>query len=123
MALSKRIWPNRAADPANEDIVARLQPFIMAPFKGERAEVWYLNLLGTRPDRQGRGVGHTLVRWGLAAAEAEDVWAAVIAAKGKDTFYQRRGFEFIDGSATAGEGNPLAGREGGHVHWKRPARR
>lgn len=112
------------ADPAQEDMVVRLQPYVRAPFQGERADAWYLNLLGVRPEHQGHGIGRSLVTWGLEAAQGEkNVWAAVIAAKGKDAFYRTCGFEFVEGSVTAGEGNPLGGREGGHIHWKRPERR
>ena len=46
-------------------------------------------------------------------AREEDVPAAVMAAKGKETFYNRCGFTELVGWATDGVDNPLNGRIGG----------
>lgn len=120
MKVHKLIWPDRAADPDQEDILERAHPHFEHMYAGDRAECWSLNWLGVHPDYQGKGFGRELVRWGLDQAKAENVWAAVIAAKGKDPFYKNCGFEFILGSGGMGEGNPLANVEGANMHWKAP---
>lgn len=89
-------------------------------YEGDRAECWSLSWLGVHPDYQGKGFSRELVRWGLDQAKAENVWAAVIAAKGKDPFYKNCGFEFVLGSGGMGKGNPLADIEGANMHWKAP---
>lgn len=114
------MWPNRACDPAHEDVLERAHPYLVDAWSGARAESWYLEYLAVHPSAQGRGVGRALVRWGLRRAEEDGVCASVISAKGKDPFYQKCGFDVQDGRAGEGEGNPLAGVEGGNMWWKMP---
>lgn len=82
---------------------------------GPRAESWYLACLAIDPKCQGQGVGRSLVEWGFEQAAKENVCVSVISAYGKDGFYRRCGFDKESGTAGDGEGNPLAGIEGGLV--------
>lgn len=120
MKVHALLWPNRACDPAEEDIIDRTHPFLDGAWTGERSESWYLDMLAVHPDHQGKGIGRKLVAWGLARAEAEGVCASLISALGKDAFYQKCGFDVQDGRAGDGEGNPLANVGGGNKWWKMP---
>lgn len=123
MNLHALIWPNRASDPGEEDVIERAYPFFSHMWAGaDRAESWYLQNLAVRPSSQGRGVGRMLVRWGLDRARDEGVCASVVAARGKDPFYRKCGFDVQDGNwGMGGEDNPLHGFEGGNMHWRAPA--
>ncbi|KAI0018940.1 acyl-CoA N-acyltransferase [Xylariomycetidae sp. FL0641] len=118
MKVHALIWPNRACDPAKEDVGERAYPYINHVWSGERADSWYLEALGVRPDAQGRGIGQMLVRWGLDRAAEDGVCASVISAYGKDGFYHKCGFEIQEGKASMGEGNPLADVPGGNIWWR-----
>lgn len=120
MKVHALIWPNRACDPAQEDIVQRAHPFIEQAWTGKRSESWYLDFLAIHPDYQGKGIGRKLVLWGLKRAEEDEICASVISAAGKDPFYQKCGFDIQDGRAGAGESNPLADVAGGNMWWKMP---
>lgn len=123
MRLTPLLWPNRAADPKNEDILERTYPFIQPMWSGDRAESWYLELLAVHPDFQGKGIGRMLVKDGFARADRDGVCCSVISALGKEPFYQKCGYDIEDGSAGMGEGNPLAGSEGGRMFWRMPPKR
>lgn len=114
------IWPNRASDPKKEDLIERTYPYFQDIWSGERAESWYLELLAVHPDFHGKGIGKVLVQWGLDQAEKEGICASLISATGKDPFYQKCGFDIQLGSATMGEGNPLAGFRTANMFWKMP---
>ncbi|KAJ3498431.1 hypothetical protein NLG97_g1135 [Lecanicillium saksenae] len=120
MKVHALIWPNRACDPAREDIIERSYPCFKGVWSGDRAESWYLEALTIRPDYQGKSVGRQLVHWGLNKAEEEGVVASVISSWKMDGFYTRCGFEEQYGNATHGEGNPLAGIEGANMYWRWP---
>ncbi|ROW18190.1 hypothetical protein VPNG_00244 [Cytospora leucostoma] len=121
MKIHALLWPNRASDPVDEDVLERAYPFIKQAWSGERAESWYLQNLAVHPAFQGRGIGRMLVRWGLDRAAEDKVYASVIAARGKDPFYRKCGFDVQDGNwGMGGAGNPLQGFEGGNMHWKAP---
>ncbi|ORY59963.1 acyl-CoA N-acyltransferase [Pseudomassariella vexata] len=120
MGLHTLIWPNRASDPIDEDIVERAYPCFGDVWSGERAESWYLEYLALHPDFQGKGLGRMLVKWGLDRAEEEGICASVASTRGKDRFYQKVGFEEQYGNAGEGEGNPLAKVETGNMFWKMP---
>lgn len=120
MKFHALIWNNRACDPKEEDIIERSYPYFDGIWTGARAESWYLEALAVHPKHQGKGVGRKLVRWGLGRAEEEGVCASVISAKGKDEFYRKAGFDWQDGTAGMGAGNPLANVEGGNMFWKMP---
>jgi GNAT superfamily N-acetyltransferase len=111
--------PNRAADPVHEDIIERSYHFLDHVWTGSRAESWYLEALGVHPDFQNRGLGRALVKWGLDQAEQEGVSSSVIAADGKERFYQRCGFDVEPvGRSGEGEGNPLSEVPGGLIFFK-----
>lgn len=114
------MWPNRAADPKQEDVIERAYPCFDTIWSGKRAESWYLEALAVRPDFQGRDVGKKLVKWGLDKAQAEGVVASVVSAYGKDGFYIKCGFDEQYGSAKQGEGNPLADVAGSDIYWRWP---
>lgn len=111
------IWPNRAADPKDEDIIERVYPYLDHVWTGERSESWYLEFLAIHPSAQGQGIGRRLVQWGLDHAKEDGVCASVISARGKDPFYRKCGFDVHDGRAGMGVGNPLADVEGGNILW------
>jgi GNAT superfamily N-acetyltransferase len=55
---------------------------------------WYLATLGTRPDRQGHGVGSALMAPVLARCDAEGIPAYLESSKERNVpFYRRHGFE------------------------------
>lgn len=124
MALAMKghaiIWPNRAADRKEEDVIERVMPYVADSWTGDRGECWYLEVMAVRPDFQGKGIGRKLVGWGLQRAEDEGVYACVISAKGKEPFYQKCGFVLEDGHVGRGEGNPLAEWQGGRMLWRVP---
>ncbi|RGP62948.1 hypothetical protein FSPOR_8932 [Fusarium sporotrichioides] len=120
MNIHARIWPNRAADPKNEDIIERSYPYFQHIWSGKRAESWYLAVLAVHPDFQGKGVGRKLAKWGIEQAQAEGVCASLIAAEGTDEFYRKLDFEEQFGRATIGECNPLANIGGSYVYWYWP---
>lgn len=118
-AAEALLYPNRAADPPMLDVLERADPFVKHHWSGTRAESWYLNLLGVSPAHGGKGLGRDLVAWGFGRAREEGVGCSVIAAKGKEEFYRRCGFDVLAGRATdfGGERNPLQGVEGGAVQF------
>lgn len=118
MRVAAYIWPNRAADPVNEDIIERAHDYSLDVWSGPRAESWYLETLAVSPEYQGRGHGRALVEWGMEKAERENVSASVISAHGKERFYGKCGFNIPAGDSTAGEGNPLAGIPGGLIFFR-----
>lgn len=114
-SIAARIWPNRAAEAANEDIIERAYPYFNHVWSGPRAESWYLETLAVHPDYQRQGNGRALVKWGLDQAEQERVCASVVSARGKERFYERCGFDTKVGTASMGEGNPLAAVPGAPI--------
>ena len=58
---------------------------------------WYLGVLGTRPDRQGRGVGSALLRPVLGRCDAEGLPAYLESSKESNiAFYHRAGFRVLE---------------------------
>ncbi|KAF2502797.1 hypothetical protein BU16DRAFT_19241 [Lophium mytilinum] len=109
-AVHTFFYPNRAANPAVENILTDSFPYFSHHFTtpASRQEQYFLDVLGILPAYQGRGIGARLVRRGLEAADREGVCAAVMSSDGNDGFYKRAGFDEVVGWATEGEGNPLA---------------
>lgn len=122
MKVHATLWPDRAADPANEDIMERAHAYYETIWSGDREESWYLEWCAVHPDVQGNGVGRELVKWGLEQAENERICASVVSAWGKDEFYRKCGFDEQFGSAKMGEGNPLAEAnvKGCNMWWRMP---
>lgn len=100
------------------DLFERAYPFYKHLWSGDHENSWYLEILGVHPDFQGRGIGKTLVQWGLDQAEGEGVCASVMSAPGKDPFYQKCGFNVLHGRGGMGKGNPMAFLPGGNMWWK-----
>lgn len=120
MQVHALAWPNRAADPHDEDVIERAMPFIADAWSGDRADCWYLEMMAVKPDCQNQGIGRLVVDWGLERAREEGIHASVISAKGKEPFYQKCGFLLEDGHCGAGAGNPLSDWEGGRMFWVVP---
>lgn len=69
-----------------------------------RVPHWYLPVLGTAPDYQGRGVGSALLRALLARSDAEGLPAYLESSKERNLpFYQSHGFE-VQGTLRAPDG-------------------
>ena len=137
--LRRRILGNRASvrpTPDNPDplifgdFVPRVIPYILQFFDApHRQDHWSLEVLAVHPDHQGKGYGKELVLQGLEKAKTDpegDLPVCVIAADGKETFYQKCGFKELVGWASRttgkdGSDNPLRrnGVGGGAVLWTR----
>jgi GNAT superfamily N-acetyltransferase len=119
MTLLNIFSPNRAASQENEDIIERSYDHVDHIWTGERAESWYLECLAVHPDYQNRGQGRALVHWGLQQARREGIACSVIAADGKERFYQACGFHVGPvGRAGEGEGNPTRDVPGGLIFFQ-----
>jgi ribosomal protein S18 acetylase RimI-like enzyme len=58
---------------------------------------WYLGILGTHPDHQGRGFGSAVLLPGLARCDAEGISAYLESSKEANIpFYERHGFRVLD---------------------------
>ncbi|KIX01114.1 uncharacterized protein Z518_10180 [Rhinocladiella mackenziei CBS 650.93] len=111
--------PNRAASPTDEDIIEQSYHYLDHIWLGPRAESWYLECLAVDPAYQNQGAGRALVAWGLEQARKEGIATSVIAADGKERFYQNCGFDIGPvGRSGEGEGNPLRKAPGGLVFFK-----
>jgi GNAT superfamily N-acetyltransferase len=77
-----------------EEVWARIEAYEAALTADPRPRPhWYLGVLATHPDHQGRGLATTVMRPGLAAADAEgwDCWLETSTPANKG-FYAGRGF-------------------------------
>lgn len=132
--IQRFLVPDRAsARPTPSDpypltyynFIQRLIPFTKSYFSPPwRRNHWSLEVLAVHPDYHYRGIGRDLAAWGLERAKADGVPAVVVAAKGKETFYRRCGFELLVGYSSEGiddngNKNPLGERApgGGAVLW------
>jgi GNAT superfamily N-acetyltransferase len=67
---------------------------------------WYLGVLGTRPERQGKGIGSSLLQPVLERCDAEGVPAYLESSKHTNLpFYRRHGFE-VTGEINLAKGGP-----------------
>lgn len=62
---------------------------------GERKH-WYLELVGTRPEWQGKGAAGMLLRWGLERADADGVEAYLEASPKGRPIYEKFGFSEVE---------------------------
>ena len=81
---------------------------------GERRKVlmpdphWYLSAIGVDPERQGRGLGSTLVRAGLARADNENTPVYLeTETEGNVGFYQHLGFKVVEQTNAIGLDLPV----------------
>ncbi|EPE30171.1 Acyl-CoA N-acyltransferases (Nat) [Glarea lozoyensis ATCC 20868] len=61
---------------------------------GERKH-WYLELLATRPEWQGKGAGSKMLKWGLGKADEEGLEAYLEASPAGKRLYEKMGFKEI----------------------------
>jgi len=67
---------------------------------------WYLATLGTEPERQGKGIGSSLLQWTLAHVDREGLPAYLESSKERNVpFYARHGFE-VTGQIHTPNGGP-----------------
>lgn len=57
---------------------------------------WHLNFLAVRPDLQGRGIGSSIVKWGVNMAKEESIPCALEASRAGKRCYEKCGFIEID---------------------------
>jgi GNAT superfamily N-acetyltransferase len=57
---------------------------------------WYLEILATRPEWQGKGAGGKLLRWGLRKADEEGTETYLEASPDGKPIYEHLGFEEVD---------------------------
>ncbi|KAF2499143.1 acyl-CoA N-acyltransferase [Lophium mytilinum] len=122
--LSLLISPNRAAnpDPKFASPLYDSFPFFQHHWQGERANTYFLDVLGVHPKYQGHGFGRELLQWGLEQAQKQDVCVSLISSASGRGFYKRMGFGKEVGMCTEGEGNPLADLGSGWILFKDPVR-
>ncbi|KAF2804275.1 uncharacterized protein BDZ99DRAFT_452160 [Mytilinidion resinicola] len=123
-SLSLFISPNRAANP-HPKLASPLYdsfPFFQHHWRGERANTYFLDVLGVHPKYQGRGYGKELVQWGIEQAQKQDVCVSLISLAAGYGFYIWIGFDKEVGVCTEGEGNPLADLGSGWILFKDPLR-
>lgn len=115
--LGSLVWPDRAADPTQFDVLDRAMPFTTHYWKTpERLENWYLSLLGTSPEHQGKGYGKELLDWGFERAAEEGICVSLVSANGKDGFYRHHGVtEEVGYASEGGLENPLHDIPGGII--------
>ena len=76
---------------------------------------YYLFAIGTRPDRQGQGVGGTLIQAGLESIDLENMPAYLESSKESNVlFYRKFGFEVIEKAVPENGCPPL------WLMWRKP---
>ena len=69
---------------------------------------WYLSAIGVAPERQGEGLGTTLVRAGIARADRENTPIYLeTETEGNVGFYRHLGFEVVEQVSVEGLGLPV----------------
>jgi GNAT superfamily N-acetyltransferase len=90
-------WPLLQGGPRS---LARFLALGESEKRHPREEHWYLEVLGTRPDRQGEGLGSLLIGTGLGRADEEGLPGYLESSKEQNlAFYRRHGFE-VTGTIT-----------------------
>ncbi|KAI6793500.1 hypothetical protein KC367_g7363 [Hortaea werneckii] len=56
---------------------------------------WYLEIIATRPQYQGRGAGSMMINWGLERADQDNVEAYLEASPEAVSLYEKLGFENV----------------------------
>ncbi|KAK6373890.1 hypothetical protein LTS17_007859 [Exophiala oligosperma] len=137
--IKRFFFPNKAAiKPTAEipepltywNLMSRCGPFVKDFYSAPHRQknFWSLESLAVHPDYQGHGYGRELVEHGfeslVKADPSGELPANVVAAEGKETFYQRCGFRELVGFICEavddqGRDNPLRsnGVGGGAILW------
>jgi GNAT superfamily N-acetyltransferase len=87
-------WWDAFRDEAGPEVWARLEAYEQALVAvGPQPPYWYLGVLATHPEHQGRGLARAVLQPGLAAADAEgwDCWLETSKPRNKP-FYAGHGF-------------------------------
>lgn len=115
--IESLIYPNSAAEPSRTNLKAIVMPFIEHHWQGERADNWYLSLLGVDPQYEKQGYGRALVSFGFRRAMVEGIGCSVVSAAGRERFYRKCGFNIVAGRVQdeGGEANPLREVGGGTI--------
>ncbi len=72
-------------------------------------DYWYLCALGVEPERQRKGVGSLLLRWGLERAREEGVPVSLIGSDEGRRLYAKYGFKVVDWTGLAVENEWVSG--------------
>lgn len=83
---------------------------------------WYLELLGTRPEFQGKGAAGMLMRWGLERADEEGVEAYLEASPDGKPIYEHFGFVAQEELVVDLEGKGLGDKKFVEVFMVRPVK-
>ena len=57
---------------------------------------WYLELLATRPEWQGKGAGGLMLDWGCARADGDGVETYLESSPAGKRLYEKKGFKELD---------------------------
>lgn len=138
-SIRRRVFGNKAAVQATQDnpspltywnFLPSIIPFSSSFFNAPHRKIhWSLENLAVHPEHQGKGYGSKLVKEVLEVAKNDpmaDLPVCVVAADGKEGFYNQVGFRYLVGwlsrtvDSTGGD-NPLRanGLGGGAVLWTR----
>ncbi|GAB1739527.1 hypothetical protein NU219Hw_g4479t1 [Hortaea werneckii] len=61
---------------------------------------WYLEIIATHPQHQGRGAGSMMINWGLERADQDNVEAYLEASPEAVSLYEKLGFENVASTDT-----------------------
>jgi GNAT superfamily N-acetyltransferase len=110
-AAAVAVWTPPGRNELSEEAEAKLEPFLIAELgahaepvlqvmeqfdaaRPESKNFYYLSLLGTHPDRRGRGLGMRLLEANLAQIDAESMPAYLESSNpANDARYERLGFK------------------------------
>ncbi|KAL2835974.1 hypothetical protein BJY01DRAFT_63060 [Aspergillus pseudoustus] len=92
-AGDKAIWPASSDAPLCDRFFGTLDKERQIATDGQTH--YYLDMLGTRPEFNGRGLGSKLLNWGLAKADEENVMVFLVSTPQGKRLYERYGFQTV----------------------------
>ncbi|RMJ25580.1 hypothetical protein PHISP_03549 [Aspergillus sp. HF37] len=87
-------WPDEANKELCNWFISKMKEQRVRFVGGRRH--YYLDMLGTRPDYHGRGMGSQLLKWGLAKADHDGLEAYLSASPAGRPLYEKNGFNIVD---------------------------